>query len=237
MIAGISMDFDEWEPKYKQILADFGFERAADERSAEYLSGQLEERKGDLEAVKTGELKKLLEGKTVYVFGEGPTLPDDVKAHTFDGTKIAADGATTQLLANDIVPDLIVTDLDGLVEDQIRAAVEGAIVLIHAHGDNLDKLKKWVPEFKGKVIGTTQAKPGGNLFNYGGFTDGDRSIFLADHFSARMINLVAFDFMEVGDYKNEEAEKLKIRKLTWANLLIGVLENDNIEFIPPSVVP
>jgi uncharacterized Rossmann fold enzyme len=231
------MEFDEWEPKYKQILADFQFKRTADERSAEYLSKQLEERKGNLEPVSEAELKKLLKGKTVFVFGEGPTLEDDVRAYTFEGTKIAADGATTSLLENEILPELIVTDLDGSVEDQVRAASEGSIVLIHAHGDNLDKLKKWLPEFSGKIIGTTQARPDGNLSNYGGFTDGDRAVFLADHFSAGMINLVAFDFMEVGDYKNEEAKKLKLRKLTWANLLIAVLENDNIEFIPPSVNP
>jgi uncharacterized Rossmann fold enzyme len=231
------MDFDEWEPKYKQILTDFGFERADDERSAEYLSKQLDENKDKLEAVTADDLKKLLENKSVFVFGEGPTLDDDVQAYKFEGTRIAADGATTELLKNDIVPDLIVTDLDGRVEDQVEAAAQGSIVLIHGHGDNLEALKKWVPEFEGKVIGTTQAKPGGNLFNYGGFTDGDRAVFLADHFSALLINLVAFDFMEVGDYKNEEAKKLKIRKLTWANLLIGVLENPDIEFIPPSVNP
>jgi len=32
------MDFSTWEPIYEEILKDFGFERAEDERSASILS-------------------------------------------------------------------------------------------------------------------------------------------------------------------------------------------------------
>jgi len=231
------MNFEEWEPHYKQIIADFAFNREDDERAAEYLSRTLKEPRAGLELVEERLLKRMLEGKTVYIFGEGPTLDDDVANYTFDGTIIAADGATTALLKNRIVPHIIVTDLDGKVSDQVKAAKEGSVVLIHAHGDNQKNLEKWVHRFIGKIAGTTQSRPDDILINYGGFTDGDRAIFLADHFKAKAIKLVAFDFMEVGDYKSEAAKKLKIRKLTWANLLIGILNNEEIEFIPPSVKP
>lgn len=228
------MDYETWKPQYEQILKDFEFKKEDDERSAAYLSEVIESRKNELDAVDEKDLERLLKDKIVYVFGEGPTLENDVANFDFNGTLIAADGATTALLKGNIVPDIIVSDLDGNIEDQITAVEKGAVILIHAHGDNYKQLNKWVTKFQGKVMGTTQSEPSGRLYNFGGFTDGDRAIFLADHFKASAINLVAFDFLEVGDFKNEEAEKLKLRKLTWANLLIGVLNNPNIEFIPPS---
>ena len=47
-----------------------------------------------------------------------------------------------------------------------------------------------------------------NLQNYGGFTDGDRAVFIADHFKAKKIFLIGFDFNDdVGRYsftKNKE---------------------------------
>jgi uncharacterized Rossmann fold enzyme len=227
------MEYKDWEPNYLQILRDFKFRREDDERSAALLSELLDKHKSDNEKVDHDYLKGLLKDKATFIFGEGPNLNRELDDFDYEGTIISADGATSALMKINIVPDIIVTDLDGKIEDQIEAVKRGAVVLIHAHGDNLEQLKKWVPKFKGKVIGTTQAKPVGNLSNFGGFTDGDRAAFLADHFKARKINLVAFDFTEVGDYKNKEAMRLKLRKLTWADLLIGVLNNPKIYFYPP----
>lgn len=229
------MDFKDWEPKYEQILADFGFDRGEDERSAAFLSEQLTAMKDKIILASDGDLMALLKNQKVYVFGEGPTLEADLDMFDGKGTIIAADGATSALMARNIVPAIIVTDLDGNIDDQVKAVEMGAIALIHAHSDNRKQLKKWLPRFSGKVMGTTQAEPLSNLSNYGGFTDGDRAVFLADHFGAGSINLVAFDFLEVGDRpkKDDEDRKLKLRKLTWANLLIGTLANPRIEFVPP----
>ena len=51
------------------------------------------------------------------------------------------------------------------------------------------------------VWGTTQIDLNTNLLNYGGFTDGDRAIFLAFHHQSPIISLVGFDFgEEIGEF-------------------------------------
>ena len=96
---------------------------------------------------------------------------------------IAADGATEMCLDVGIIPDFVVTDLDGNYQSLIRAHLEGSIMVIHAHGDNIDKISSQVPYFS-NAIGTTQNFPLNNVYNFGGFTDGDRSVSLAVEFLA-----------------------------------------------------
>ena len=195
------MDFLEWEPIYKQILHDFKFDRGQDEHAAEVL-GRLLKSKKNLSLEKFYEM---INNKLIYIFGDGPSLEVDLlrfkksmnKEKRSKSIIIAADGATSSLLKFEVMPDIIVTDLDGHIPDQIKANEEGAVVVIHAHGDNIPALKRWVPRFKERVLGTTQAQPDeeNHIYNFGGFTDGDRAIFLASHFKAQLINLVAFNFI------------------------------------------
>ncbi len=114
--------------------------------------------------------------------GAGPSLEKALKEFDFsDGTLIAADGATSALLENDLVPDIIVTDLDGRIPD-LRIANDrgGSFMVVHAHGDNVDKMTSYVPLFS-RVLGTTQTEPLDIVYNFGGFTDGgDRAAFLAE---------------------------------------------------------
>jgi uncharacterized Rossmann fold enzyme len=222
------MKFSEWEPIYKQILTDFSFDRKKDEEAAKVL-GKLITR---AEIVSIQELSKLIKDQKVFVFGSGPTLENDLNADEFNGVIIAADGATSALLKHGMVPDIIVTDLDGFIPDQIKANKKGAKVIIHAHGDNIPTLKEWVPKFKGKILGTTQSTPNekNQIFNFGGFTDGDRAAFLSSHFKSRLITLVAFNFKRVGNYSFKFEMETKLRKLTWANLLIGMVQEPEIIF-------
>ncbi|MBU4189948.1 MAG: DUF115 domain-containing protein, partial [Candidatus Thermoplasmatota archaeon] len=94
----------------------------------------------------------------------------------------------------------------------------GAIAMIHAHGNNINRLERYVPMFNGKLIGTTQAKPFDNIYNFGGFTDGDRAVCLSDHFGAKKIFLAGFDFKNVGKYS--KSKELKMKKLGWAKRII-----------------
>jgi hypothetical protein len=230
------MDFSLWEKYYEQILLDFGYERGKDEEAAEVLA----ELSTGKSLAGMEELKQLLVGNQVFVFGNGPSLPKTVEDHQFEGTLVAADGATSALMAKGIVPHIIVTDLDGKVEDQLAANEKGAIVVILAHGDNIPALKEWVPRFPGKIIPTAQSGPMKHLLNFGGFTDGDRATFLADHFNAKRIILVGFDFgsdrgwVSQEEYEDEldlsDRNKVKMRKLTWANVLIAMLDNPAIQF-------
>lgn len=229
------MDYKNWEPTYKKILKDFNFSLENDKKSADFLDKLLENKENIL-SIK--QLKNLINNKEVIVFGAGPSLKTSIDEHKnfFQETlKIAADGATTALLENDILPEIIVTDLDGKISDQVRANSQDSIAIIHAHGDNIDKIKKYVPKFKGKIIGTTQTNPDqyNNLFNFGGFTDGDRAVYLAYEFNAKKINLIGFDFDGIiGEYSFPKSKdrKQKIKKLDWCKRLINRLDKKDTIF-------
>ena len=52
--------------------------------------------------------------------------------------------------------------------------------------------------------------------NFGGFTDGDRCIFLAEYFNASRIVLISMDFgQEIGKYSKHKIinRKMKLKKL------------------------
>jgi uncharacterized Rossmann fold enzyme len=227
------MHYSDWEPIYHQILADFNFDSQKDKKAGEVLIGLLKSK----EILTQQELLKIISDQHLFIFGAGPTIETELQEFQDNvshnkGVIIAADGATTPLIKNGIIPDIIVTDLDGYIPDQIKANEEGAKIIVHAHGDNISALKNWVPKFQNNLLGTTQAQPDedNHLYNYGGFTDGDRAVFLSQHFKASRITLVAFDFDEIGEHSYSFDVKTKHRKLTWAHLLIGMVQNPPVEF-------
>lgn len=209
------MQFDSWEPLYLEILEDFGFSRKRDEEAAELLGGMLPQSAPILR-----EASSRISGRIVIVCGNAPTLAEDIerllksdqcKGYAF----IAADGATEVLLLKGIVPDIVVTDLDGPFQAIMRAHDLGSIIVVHAHGDNLDALRRYVPHLR-RVIGTTQSRPLENVYNFGGFTDGDRCVFLAVEMGAAAIKLAGFDF------EDERVTPRKKKKLAWARRLIEI---------------
>jgi Uncharacterized Rossmann fold enzyme len=47
--------------------------------------------------------------------------------------------------------------------------------------------------FKGGLIGSTQVEPRPHVYNFGGFTDGDRGVFLSRSLGILRITLAGFD--------------------------------------------
>ncbi|KYK22990.1 hypothetical protein AYK21_03125 [Thermoplasmatales archaeon SG8-52-2] len=231
------MFYKDWEPIYEEIAKDFSYNLEKEQKSVEVLDNYLE-KKGIFPLDKLDEIVKERE---VIVFGAGPSLEKSLDLHKDlikDCIKISADGATSALIKYDFLPDIIVTDLDGNVNDQINANSNGSVIVIHAHGDNTSEINKFVPKFKNNIIGSTQINPQSfeNVFNFGGFTDGDRAVFLASHFKAKKIQLIGFDFNgEIGKYAYSEKKdkNLKIKKLKWCKKLIELLikENGNIFYL------
>ena len=88
---------------------------------------------------------------------------------------------------------------------------------------NIERIAS-LTSFFNNVLGTTQAQPIGNLYNFGGFTDGDRAIFLAVALGASEITLAGMDFGDiVTKYSRpnisnalEEADDFKKKKLRYA---------------------
>jgi uncharacterized Rossmann fold enzyme len=211
------MWFDEWEPVYTEILKDLRLDRSSDEASAKLLKMlTLNSDITDEDALRD------MMGNDVIVVG-GNVSGDDVrtlKGSHYSGKKmISAGSATDVLMMNDIIPDIMVTDLDGDVELQKKASAFGSVTLIHAHGDNYELVAEHAKGFIGRIIITTQSRPDTILCNFGGFTDGDRAVCTARHFGAKKITLVGFNFDTPVRKSNTDME-MKKKKLRWAKKII-----------------
>src|SRR3972149_4205230 len=181
------MDYGMWEPFYRKILADFGFSQDEDEAVASELDRLLGGRRaGD------AELRALLEGKEVTVAGNGPNVVAEMPRAR--GVLVTADEATSVALAQGLRPAVLVTDLDGDVAGQVGANLEGTMGGARGRGENGLAAGKGAPDSRGSTVATPQSRPVGGLVNFGGFTDGDRAAFLADHFGAKAVHLVGFHF-------------------------------------------
>ena len=205
------MEFHVWEPVYERILADFGFGRAGDERARDHLAAVTD-------PFDLGSLPEF-EDATVAVAGAGPNLDEETGAAAHADRVIAASSAARSLREAGVGVDLAVTDLDGTPEYLATASHEGLPVAVHAHGDNVDGLERWLPEFAGEfVLPTTQAAPVDHVRNFGGFTDGDRAAFLADALGAGELRFVGWQF------DDPAVDELKAKKLRWAERLLYWLE-------------
>ena len=173
-----------WKKRYREILKELNYSEKKDKESSIILNSILK---------KTNVNKKiisLIKGKTVFVIGSGPSLTSAIpKLKNYKKiVKIVADSSIKPLVENGIIPDIIVTDLDGDIKTLEKIGKTNSIFVVHAHGDNIEKLE-FAKKFK-NCIGTTQSTPFDKIKNFGGFTDGDRGVFLANHFQAKKIILI-----------------------------------------------
>ncbi len=216
------MNLNRWMSLYRKIEDDFEFSRVREIRARNLLSSML----GD-DIVKIDELKRAV-GKEVYVIGNSPQLERDIENMKETYPIIAADDSVEILMNYGIKPKIVLTDLDGNLEAILDS---GAIVGVHAHGDNTSKLK--YSTMFDKKFGTTQIEPLWNIYNFGGFTDGDRCVFLAVHFGA-IVHLIGFDFSKPR-YKYGKSMERKSKKLKWAKFLIDELRKEGAVIIDESL--
>ncbi|MEM4700339.1 MAG: 6-hydroxymethylpterin diphosphokinase MptE-like protein [Candidatus Nezhaarchaeales archaeon] len=197
----IKVSLEEWMPLYYEIALELGLDPAEDRRATLLLSALLQPRPSPVDA-----LERLLAGRRAAVFGAGPSLEEalerlDLRALRERFTLLAADGATSALVERGVDPHIICTDLDGRVEDQLASNARGSVAVVHAHGDNVPALERYVPSFEGPVVGSTQVEPAPRVYNFGGFTDGDRCAFLALWGGATEVLLIGMDLgPRVGRY-------------------------------------
>jgi len=204
------MNFEAWEPVYESILADFGYPREGDERArdavAEYATPFDFDR---LDAT----------GEVVAVVGAAPSLAGAVDRVDDADLVFAASTAADVVRAAGYAVDLLVTDLDKNPGTARELTEAGTPVAAHAHGDNVPLVEEWVPKLDpAQTIATTQASPVDAVYNFGGFTDGDRAAFLADGLDAAELRFVGWDF------DDPAVDSEKARKLEWAERLLHLLE-------------
>ncbi|HJJ65199.1 MAG TPA: DUF115 domain-containing protein [Methanocorpusculum sp.] len=203
-----------WDEYYVRILDYFGFSREDDEEAARLLSSILQ--RNDISL-----LTDTISGSDIIVAGNAPSLPDDIKKTDFEGKiVIAADAAARVMKKGGVIPNIVFTDLDGLDDDVLEMNEAGTILAVHAHGDNMPLVKSWVPKMKGPVVGTTQSTPLENVYNFGGFSDGDRGVFAAYELGAKSVSLIGFDL------DDKSVDPVKHGKLMIARKLLHLLGHD-----------
>jgi uncharacterized Rossmann fold enzyme len=221
------MRWELWEPWYLRITERLRLSRKEDERAAKLLSNFFPPPRveGLLERVK---------GRECLVLGAGPSLEEDLtklrKAGKLGTALLSADGATSAVMKFR-TPEVVVTDLDGRVEDQEEAWRRGAWLVVHVHGDNFQVVREFLErrgkEGYGRLLGTTQVRPVGRLLNFGGFTDGDRAAFLAWELGATRIYLAGMDLgEEVGRYSGRKGGARKREKLRICGELLSWLAGE-----------
>ncbi len=218
------MKFIDWFPYYLKILSDLHLDIKKDVLSSLILSNLIPD-----ESLFLTCLKKL-NNKKILIIGAGPSIEDlliqkFISDHS-DFFIISSDGSTELCLQLNIIPDFVVTDLDGDIDSLLSANKSGSKLLIHAHGNNIDKILKYAPRFK-DFFGTTQVFPLQNVYNFGGFTDGDRCVFIADEFHCAEVWLVGMDFNSSIGYFSKKRRtydlNLKRKKLFIGKNLIEML--------------
>ncbi|KYH42039.1 MAG: hypothetical protein AYL33_003720, partial [Candidatus Bathyarchaeota archaeon B63] len=165
-------------------------------------------------------------------------------------TLIAADGAAQAIVERGKIPHIIVTDLDGDFEAILNSARRGSIIAVHAHGDNMERVSRHMGEIISAtrlIIGTTQVEPVPPTVNFGGFTDGDRAVFMASRYEATPIVLVGMDFGNVVgrrskpwlrsdvDAWGDKLKKLRIayELISWVTGRLGLEIYTTSETAPP----
>ena len=216
------MEFVDWFPYYQGIRQRFGYSTQKDQEAANILSKMIKRKALDKKV-----LQRKIAGRQILAIGAGPGLERNLgfikKNAKF--IKIVANGAAQVLIERKIKPNIVVTDLDGNPTFLQKAEKMGATMVIHAHGDNIATLRRLVPKFR-HIIGSTQVMPVENVYNFGGFTDGDRCVFLAEEFEAKEIILIGMEFgYPVNKYSREVIRKadLKNEKMKVARRLLEML--------------
>lgn len=239
------MRWNNWKIYYRKIKKEFSSESVdirffRDKESALVLNKLLDEHESIL---KSHQIVSDILDEEVAIFGAGPSLGRDLEELDWlkNKTIVVADGASQAFLDLDIdiIPDYIVTDLDGDIDALKDLNEEGSNLIIHSHGNNIGRLKEFVPFFE-SVLGTAQVKPFGHLRNFGGFTDGDRAAFFVEEFGAQSLVLGGMDFdKKVGKYSDpdldekKDPKRMKRLKLEIASDMIEMLNRkgtSNIEY-------
>lgn len=217
------MNYEQWEPIYLRIVRDFGYSVSRDKIAARILSELLkpEQRLSDVEIA----LQNLISENHCIIIG--PCISSNEIKNTLKGAGkqnavISSVGkGTANALDAKIFPNLVFTDLDGYPERDKEASIGGSIIVVHAHGDNIHQLKEFVPKLAHNVIPTCQCQPVPGIFNWGGFTDGDRAYCAMTHFNAAKVELLGFDLNEPCGETQSDVE-IKKKKLKWARRIIEI---------------
>ncbi len=247
-----------WKYHMRVVYKFLGFSKVADVNATKRFITLLEENYG--KSIHTIVNKTIFSvsrniSNAVLVCGAGDSLERVINLFNGDITSfiskhfvISADSATTILREYGYLPNLVLTDLDGDWEVLQEVTSKHIPFVIHAHGDNVEKFEEWFSEQTESLrfipsVQTEVVKP--YLSNFAGFTDGDRSVWMALSLGFSTIKIMGFDLNgKIGrasftPYKNtKDYIAFKLKKLSIAKqfLEMAAIEYSGIKFynIQPS---
>ena len=200
----MTFEIDWWWKFQHEINSQFNFSEAREEIAARLVS-RLNYTKSSLQTS--------FVNRDFILVGAGLTESEVLSEKNL----IVADGALRGCLSRDIVPEWVISDLDGYIPDILWASKNGSKIIIHAHGDNLSQVSLYSNQINPECITTTYPSPYSSC--WGGFTDGDRSVMMCLSLGCKSVKLVGFNFKKVGKFTGEYSPR-KLEKLQWAKKII-----------------
>jgi uncharacterized Rossmann fold enzyme len=211
-----------------EVREAFGWSLDADEHSAQEMANAFSinspfgheswnetSRSENLEALK----QSIRSARRLVIVGAG-SVPIQAVDYP-DAWFIAADGAVGAI--DDFSRVLcVVSDGDG--SDHLeRAAQAGVHIVLHAHGDNLDRWKQLASTWSTlqnppSLTLTHQSKTTyAGMYNPGGFTDGDRALCFIESLGRSLEDTECLGFRTdaVGPWSGVTNRKRKMEKLEW----------------------
>jgi uncharacterized Rossmann fold enzyme len=195
-----------WWWKFQNRISDqFGFSRIREEVASRLASRIL---------MQEGDIANHIKDRDMSIVGAGIIPSTKIP----ESDLVVADGALRACLERRIIPEFIVTDLDGYVSDVIWATEHGSKVIVHCHGDNMAALYQYSSHLRPVCI--TSTYPSADTSCWGGFTDGDRALMMLLSLGCKSARLVGFDFSRIGDYSGDYSPR-KLEKLEWAQKIVN----------------
>lgn len=208
----MTFDASWWWKLQDEISIQFGFSKIREDVASRLVSGK----KQDVSSI-----KRCIENKDLTLIGAG--LQSDAVIPR--NNVIVADGALRACLERDILPSVIVTDLDGYLPDIFWARNQGSEVILHAHGDNIARVFQYMSDITPTCITTTYPSLDSNC--WGGFTDGDRALMMSLVLNCNSVKMVGFNYNIIGNYSGEYSPR-KLEKLAWTKKIIEIcIEKSN----------
>ncbi|MEM0046294.1 MAG: hypothetical protein QXT69_03250 [Fervidicoccaceae archaeon] len=227
MLSRDLFESSEYGKIFNWIVNQLPLNFSEDSIAAKMLANKIEY---DLDALNRG--FQLIEGKEVAIVGNGPEL--EIIERIEGEVLVVADSALWKAVKKlRRTPDMLVTDFDGIsgIDEGLMSKI--SLIVGHIHGDNFQAASNFIEKLrglKGKVLFTTQRDPQPPFFNFGGFTDGDRSVFAALFFGARNVRVYSIG-ETVLPSRNSFPKSTRMRKFWIGKLLVEWLKckGENVE--------
>ena len=197
-------DIDWWWSFQEEISEQFDFSKDREAVASRLISNV---------KYNSFSIRKRIEDKDLILVGAGLQKDTEIPSSNV----IVADGALRACLERNIIPSLIVTDLDGYIPDILWAHKQGSEIILHAHGDNIARVFQYLSDINPNCITTTYPSVSSNC--WGGFTDGDRALMMSLSLNCNTIKMIGFDYNIIGNYSGDYSPR-KLEKLRWAQKII-----------------